>query len=333
MRYVLRRLLTSLIVVLGVVTITFVVSRLVPSDPAALYAGPRARPAQVEQVRQDLGLDRPVLSQYVSYLGDLASGDLGVSFATRRPIADDLFRFLPATLELAMLSTGLALVIGIPLGVWAAAKRGRPRDGGIRLFAVSSVSIPVFWLALLLQLLLANELDVLPLAGRTSADVTFDERTGFFLFDSVLSGSISNVWDVIVHLALPVAVMGAFPLGLTIRLIRGSMLDVLGETHIEAARLAGVAERTVLFRLALKNALAPALTILGLTFAYSVSSAFLVESVFNWPGLGRYLTDAIVRVDFPVIIAATLVITIIYVLVNLALDLLQARLDPRVVLE
>lgn len=333
MRYVLRRLLTSAIVVLGVVTITFVVARLVPSDPASLYAGPRARPAQVEQVRQDLGLDKSVPTQYVRYLGDLAGGDLGVSFSSRRPIASDLFRFLPATLELALLATALAMAIGIPLGVWAAAKRGRPRDGGIRLFAVTSVSVPVFWLALLFQLAFSNKLDILPLAGRTSADVDFAEVTGFFLIDSILSGSPGNVWDVLQHLALPVAVMGAFPLGLTVRLIRGSMLDVLGETHIEAARLSGVPERTVLFRLALKNALAPTLTILGLTFAYSVSSAFLVESVFNWPGIGRYLTEAIVRIDFPVIIAGTLVITVIYVLVNLALDLLQARLDPRVVLE
>lgn len=333
MAYLLRRLLTSLFVVLGVITITFVVARLVPSDPAKLYAGPRARPATIEQVRADLNLDDSLITQYGSYLGDLATGDFGDSFATKRPIADDLFQFLPATLELALLATGLAMALGIPLGVWAAARMGRPRDAGIRVFAVTSVSIPVFWSALLLQLLFGNKLDWLPLSGRTSSDVEFAEPTGFFLIDSVLSGSAGNIWDVLTHLALPVAVMAAFPLGLTIRLIRGSMIDVLGESHVEAARLGGVAERTVLFRLALKNALAPTLTILGLTFAYSVSSAFLVESVFNWPGIGRYLTDAIVRVDFPVITAAALVITVIYVLVNLALDLAQARIDPRVVLE
>ncbi len=333
MRYLLRRLLTSLGVVLGVVTITFVVARLVPSDPAALYAGPRARPAQVEQVRQDLNLDASIPAQYVSYLGDLFTGDLGISFANRRPIAEDLLNFLPATLELALLATGLSMAIGIPLGVWAAARQDRRRDNGIRLVAVTSVSVPVFWSALILQLFFANRLGLLPLSGRTSSDVEFAERTGFFLIDSVLSGSPSNVGDVLTHLVMPVIVMAAYPLGLTIRLIRGSMLEVLGEPFIEAARLGGVPERTVLFRLALKNALAPALTILGLTFAYSVSSAFLVEAVFNWPGIGRYLTDAIIRVDFPVITAATLVITVIYVLVNLLLDLLQARLDPRVELE
>jgi len=333
MAYLVRRLLTSLFVVLGVITITFVVARLVPSDPAKLYAGPRARPATVEQVRADLNLDDSLITQYATYLGDLATGDLGQSFATKRPIADDLFQFLPATLELALLATVVSMLVGIPLGVWAAARMGRPRDAGIRLFAVTSVSVPVFWSALLLQLFFASRLDWLPLSGRTSTDVDFAEPTGFFLVDSVLSGDVGNIWDVLKHLALPVIVMAAFPLGLTIRLIRGSMIDVLGESHVEAARLGGVAERTVLFRLALKNALAPTLTILGLTFAYSVSSAFLVESVFNWPGIGRYLTDAIVRVDFPVITAAALVITVIYVLVNLALDLLQARMDPRVVLE
>lgn len=333
MGYLLRRLLTSAVVVLGVVTITFVVARLVPSDPAALYAGPRARPAQLEQVREDLSLNDPVLTQYVTYLGDLATGDLGVSFATRRSISSDLVSFLPATLELALFATGLSMLIGIPLGVWAAARHGRARDGGIRLFAVTSVSVPVFWSALLAQLFFANRLGWLPLSGRTSPEVSFDEPTGFFILDALLSGNPANLWDVVRHLLLPVGVMAAYPLGLTIRLIRGSMIDVLGEPYVEAARLGGVKERTILFRLGLKNALAPALTILGLTFAYSVSSAFLVEAVFNWPGIGRYLTDAIVRVDFPVITAAALVITVIYVVVNLALDLLQAKLDPRVELE
>ena len=333
MRYLLRRLLTSALVVLGVVTITFAVSRVVPSDPAALYAGPRARPAQVEQVRQDLNLNDPLVVQYATYLRDLGGGDLGVSFATRRPIASDLGDFLPATLELALTATLLSMVVGIPLGVLAAARRGRPRDAVLRLGAVTSVSVPVFWSALLLQLLFASKLGWLPLSGRTSSSIDFDQPTGFFLIDAALSGSLTNLWDVVRHLVLPVLVMAAYPLGLTIRLIRGSMLEVLSEPYIEAARVAQIPERTILYRLALKNALAPALTILGLTFAYSVSSAFLVEAVFNWPGLGKYLTEAIVRVDFPVITAATLVITVIYVMVNLALDLLHARLDPRVRLD
>ena len=330
MKYVLRRLVTSLIVIAGVVTITFVVARLVPSDPAALYAGPRARPEQVEQVRQDLRLDDPLVSQYVNYVGDLFRGDLGVSFATRRPISSDLPDFLPATLELALLATLLSMVIGSPVGVMASARQGGTRDNGIRVLAVGSVSVPVFWSALILQLIFAGNLGWLPLAGRVSESVSFDTVTGFFLIDSLLSGNLANVWDVIRHLVLPVAVMAAYPLGLTIRLIRGSMLEVLGERYIEAARVAQIPERTILYRLALKNALAPALTILGLTFAYSVSSAFLVEALFNWPGIGQYLTNAIVRVDFPVITAATLVITVIYVLVNLVLDLVHARIDPRV---
>ena len=326
----LRRVATSLLVVLGVVTITFTVSRLVPSDPASLYAGPRARPAQVERVRQDLNLDAPVLSQYIDYLGDLARADLGVSFATKRPIAEDLRSFLPATLELALAATALAMLIGIPAGVVAADRRHRLGDTGIRLVAVTGVSMPVFWSALILQMILASRLGWLPLAGRIDAATRFDERTGFFLIDSALSGSWSNVADVLRHLVMPVVVMAAYPLGLTIRLIRGSMLEVLGSDHIEAATVSQIPRRTVLWRLALKNALLPALTVLGLTFAYSVSGAFLVEAVFAWPGLGKYLTDAIVRLDFPVITAGALAVTVVYVLVNLALDLLQARLDPRV---
>ncbi len=332
MPYLLRRLITSLLVVLGVITITFAVARIVPSDPASLYAGPRARPAQVEQVRADLNLDAPITTQYTSYLGDLAQGDLGISFASKRPIFDDIVDLFPATLELALLATLVSMLLGIPLGVIAASRRNRPRDGGLRLFAMASVSVPVFWAALLLQLFLASRLGWLPLSGRTSPDVLFDETTGFFLIDSALSGSIGNVWDVVRHLILPVTVMAAYPTGLTLRLIRGSMIDVLNEPYIEAARLAGIAERTVLYRLALKNALAPALTILGLTFAYSISSAFLVEVVFNWPGIGSYLTNAIVRLDFPVITAAALVVTVVYVMVNLLLDLVHAKIDPRVVL-
>lgn len=328
--YLLRRLVSSLLVILGVVTITFVVSRLVPSDPASLYAGARARPAQVEQVRQDLNLDAPLLSQYVSYIGDLVRGDFGISFATKRPIAQDLRRFLPATLELAFAATALSMLVGIPAGVAAAARRHRPSDTSLRLFAVLGVSVPVFWSALLLQLFFSSKLDWLPLAGRTDATTSFNEVTGFFLVDAVLSGSWSNVTDVAAHLVLPVAVMAAYPLGLTIRLIRGAMLEVLGADYIEAATVAQVPRSTVLSRLALKNSLLPALTILGLTFAYSVSSAFLVEAVFAWPGLGKYLTDAIVRVDFPVITAAAMVIAVVYVAVNLILDLVQSWLDPRV---
>ena len=328
--YLLRRVFASLLVILGVVTITFVVSRLVPSDPASLYAGARARPEQVEQVRADLGLDAPVVSQYVGYLGDLARGDMGISFATKRPIAEDLRRFLPATLELALSATALSLLLGVPAGVMAAARHRRLGDTGIRLLAVTGVSVPVFWSALILQLIFAAELGWLPLAGRTEATTTFAQPTGFFVIDSLVAGNWSGFVDVLRHLVMPVLVMAAFPLGLTIRLVRGSMLEVLGSDYVEAARVARVPRRTVLWRLALKNALLPALTVLGLTFAYSVSSAFLVEAVFGWPGLGKYLTDAIVRVDFPVITAAALAITVIYVLVNLALDLLQARLDPRV---
>ncbi len=329
-RYLLRRVVTSLLVVLGVVTIAFVVSRVVPSDPASLYAGARARPEQVEKVRQDLNLDAPVLRQYGSYLADLARGDLGVSFATKRPIAQDLRRFLPATLELAGAATALSMLVGVPAGVAAAARRRRMSDTSIRLLAVLGVSVPVFWSALLLQMLFSSNLDWLPLAGRTDSSTAFTEVTGFFLIDATLSGSWSNLADVIVHLMMPVAVMAAYPLGLTIRLIRGSMLEVLGSDYIEAARVAQIPRGTVLARLALKNSLLPALTVLGLTFAYSVSSAFLVEAVFAWPGLGKYLTDAIVRVDFPVITAGALVITVVYVVVNLVLDLFQAWLDPRV---
>lgn len=333
-RYLLRRLALSLVVLAGVVTVTFVIARVVPSDPAALWAGARATPEQVANARRELALDRPLAVQFAHYVGDLLRGDLGVSFATHRDIRDDLAVLLPATLELVIAAMLVALVVGVPIGVLAAARPGSAFDQLSRLFAVTGVSLPPFWLALLLQLLFFGRLGWLPLSGRVSDETVlehpFEAVTGFYAVDALVAGNLAAFGDVLAHLALPALTLAAYPVGLAIRMTRSSMSDVLSERYVLAARASGIPDRVVLFRLALKNAILPTLTVLALSFAYAVTGAFLVELIFSWPGLGNYAASAVLNVDFPVIVATALVVAAIYVVLNLAVDLLQLWLDPRV---
>jgi peptide/nickel transport system permease protein len=332
--YLLRRLGLAVLVLLGVMAVTFVVSRVVPSDPAALYAGPRPRPEQVAELRVQLGLDQPLPIQFARYVGDVLQGDLGESFKTHRSILEDLRVFLPATLELVILASLLAIIAGIPAGVLAGARKGKAFDQVSRVVSIAGVSMPTFWLALLLQLLFFGWLGWLPLSGRIDKSITLSNPiepiTGFYLIDAAVTGNWAAWKDAALHLVLPVLVLATYPVGLTIRMTRAAMIEVQSELYIMAARAAGLPERTILFRLALKNAIIPTLTVLGLSFAYSVTGAFLVELVFSWPGVGKYVTDAIVNVDFPVVMAVTLVVTIIYIAVNLAVDMVQAALDPRI---
>jgi len=332
--YFLRRLGLAVLVMVGVMIVTFVVSRVVPSNPAALYAGPRPRPEQVAELEIQLGLDKPLPVQFLRYVGDVLRGDFGESFRSHRPIQDDLRIFLPATLELVIVASLLALVIGIPFGVLSGARRSGWLDQTSRVLSTAGVSIPAFWLGLLLQLIFFGWLGWLPLGGRTDNSITLlnpiTTITGFHLIDAAITGNWVAWRDALTHLILPAAVLATYPIGLTIRMTRAAMVEVLTEPYIDAARAAGLPQRTILFRLALKNAIIPTLTVLGLTFAYSITGAFLIEVVFSWPGVGKYVTDAILNVDFPVVMAVTLVVTVVYIVINLVVDMVQAALDPRV---
>jgi peptide/nickel transport system permease protein len=336
-RYFLRRLGLTVFVLLGVLILTFFVARVVPSDPAALYAGPRPRPEQVERIRVELGLDQPLIVQFSRYVGDILQGNLGISFDTRRPIIGDLQTFLPATLELVIAAMLLAFVIGIPVGVIAAALRGTWVDYLLRVMAIAGVSIPTFWLALIMQLIFFSNLGWLPLGGRldnmTAILNPIVPLTGFYLIDAAVSGNWVAWQDALLHLVMPAFVLATYPIGLAVRMTRAAMIETLSELHVTAARAAGLPEMFILFRLALKNAIIPTLTALGLSFAYSVTGAFLVEIIFSFPGVGKYVAEAILNVDFPVVIAVTLVVTVIYLAVNLAVDLIQAAIDPRTKLE
>ncbi len=334
LNYLIRRIGLALLVILGVMIITFFVSRVLPADPVRLFVGVRASEETVEAKRAEFGLDQPVPVQFLNYAGGILQGDFGISFRTKRPIVDDLKIFVPATLELVILSMVLAIVIGIPVGVIAAANRGGWIDQISRIVTIAGVSIPSFWLALLLQLLFFSTLDWLPLGGRLSREFIISNPietvTGFYVIDGLVTGNFEAWRNALWHLVLPTFVLATYPISLTARMTRSSMLEVMSETYISAAQAAGLSRREILFKLALKNAIVPTLTVLGLVFAFSITGAILVEIVFSWPGLGTYVTESILSADFPVVMAVTLIVTVIYVAINLFIDILQATLDPRV---
>jgi len=332
--YLIRRLLMAILVLISVSIITFFIARVIPSDPAAAWVGPRPTQDQINKARVQLGLDRPLWIQYWRYATVLLKGDFGTSVRTHQPIINDLKAYLPATMELVLASMIIAIVVGIPLGVLSGAYKGSLLDHSTRLVSIAGVSMPTFWLGLILQLFFFARLGILPLGGRLSNEVALYSPihviTGFYFLDSLITGNWSAFKDTLLHLILPSFVLAAYAIGLVIRMTRSTMVEVLNENYILAARVAGISEKTVLFVLALKNAITPTITVLGLCFVYSLTGAILVEVIFSWPGLGIYVTNAVLSIDFPVIVTVTLVVTVFYVLINLFLDLLQATIDPRI---
>jgi peptide/nickel transport system permease protein len=335
--YIIKRLVMAIFVLISVSIMTFIIARVVPSDPAAAWVGPHPTPEQIAKATAELGLDKPLYVQYLRYMEGLFQGNLGTSVKSRQPILTDIRTFLPATLELVLAGMLIAIVVGIPLGVLSGAKKGSWLDHLTRLISIAGVSMPVFLLGLLLQLLFFRQLDLLPLGSRLSTEVALSYPittiTGFYLIDSAITGNGVAFRDSTLHIILPAFALATYPIGLAIRMTRSTMVEVLNEKYISAARISGVPERTVLFRLALKNAIVPTLNALGLAFVYSLTGAILIEIIFSWPGLGTYVTDAVLSVDFPVIVSVTLIMTVFYIFINLALDLAQAMIDPRVTLQ
>lgn len=335
--YVLRRLVMAAVVLFSVSVLTFSASRILPSDPAALFAGPRPTAEQIELARAQLGLDEPLIVQYGMFAQGVLTGDFGISFRTKRSIGEDISSYLPATLELIAGSMLITFFIGVPMGVLASAKPNRFFDQFSRFYAICGVSIPVFGLAMLLQLIFFRWLEWLPLSGRISKETSLfnpiEPVTGFNTIDAIIGGNFAGLLDVLSHMVLPAIALSIYPVGLAIRMTRATMGETMQERFIVAAKSMGLRSKTILFKLALKNAMAPTLTVLGLSFAYSLTGAFIVEVIFAWPGLGKYVTDAILDLDFPVIMAVTLVATAFYVLVNVIVDIAQAALDPRIKLQ
>ena len=326
-----KRLLGLLLVVFGVSLITFTISHLIPGDPARLIAGDRASDALVAGIRHQLGLDLPLYQQYGRYVLDLVQGDLGTSIRTNRPVLEDLQAFFPATLELALVALFLAIVVGVPLGVLSAVYHNRAIDQIARTLAVTGISTPAFWLGLGAIVLFYGHLGWLPGGGRLSEGLTPPSTiTGFYLIDSLLAGNFSLFVDVLKHLILPAATLGFVTLGVISRQIRSAMLDQLGEDYIRTARAYGLSKWTVILRHALPNALIPSVTVLGLTLGDLLYGAVLTETVFAWPGMGAYVVKSIQSLDFPAVMGFAILVSFIYVLLNMAIDLLYRVIDPRI---
>ena len=331
--FITRRLLLGILTLFGVILITFILVRVVPSDPAAQWVGGRATPQRLEAVREELGLDKPIYVQFEYYIKDLLKGNLGYSLMTHQPITKELKNRFPATLELVLISSIVALLIGLPLGLISAKAKGSWIDHFSRFFSIGAISIPTFWLALVLQLIFFMILEVLPSGGQLSMKIILFQDiprvTGFMFLDSLITGNFVILKDFLKHLILPAICVGAYTIGLVARMTRSALLEILSEDYIKAARSYGLPERLILYSYALKNSLGPTITAVTLAMGYALMNTFLVESVFSWPGIGKYIADAVVCLDYPAIMGVTIFAACAYILLNLIADIIIS-LDPRV---
>lgn len=328
--FILRRLI-ALVPVMGIVlVIVFSLVRMIPGDPAVTLLGPGATQEQINTLRAQLDLDQPVILQFVHYVLGLFTGDLGLSLKSGQPVLSEILSRLPATIELSVLAVLVAIVIGIPLGVLSAVRPNSLFDHLTRIVSLIGVSMPAFLLALILQLVFATSLGWLPVSGRMSSFVTAETVTGFAVLDAIITGNGAAFWSALQHLILPTAVLAAFLAATLGRFVRNTMLDVMGEDFIRTARAKGLPSRNVVLDHGLRNSLLPAVTIIGLKFAEMLGGAILTETIFAWPGIGRYMFEAIKNRDYPVIQGTTLVFALLFVLTSIVVDLLYGVLDPRV---
>lgn len=329
-RFLLKRLGMSLIVLFGVSLLIFTIARVIPGDPARIALGPNATPERVEQLRERLHLNEPFVIQYGYFLRDLSRGDLGVSLYTNRPVTTDIAQFLPATLELIVVSGLLMIALGLPLGVLAARWRGTWVDNATRLVSLLGVSAPAFVWAVILMLLFAFYLPLFPIAGRLSDTLRAPGGSGFLLIDSLAAGDFRVFSDALWHLVLPAFALALSGIAQAQRLTRSNMVETYGRPYIEMAQSYGFSERRIATRFAFRPSLIPSLTIIGLDFAAMLGSAFLVETVFAWPGLSRYGVQVILRKDLNAIVGTVLVISTLFLIVNIVVDLLVAFINPRI---
>lgn len=330
-RYLIRRLLFIVPTLIGLSILTFTISHLVPADPARLAAGPRATPDMIATIQHEYGLDRPVYVQYVAYIGNLLRGNWGRSIVSQHPVIADLRQFFPATLELVLASMAIAIVLGVPLGVIAAVYQNRWPDQISRMVAISFVSMPRFWFAIILQLTVGLAFGLLPISGRLPTLAAPPARvTGMLTVDSLLAGNFHLFGLAVRHLILPAFVQAVGAMAIVMRTVRGDMLEALNQDYVRTARAKGLSEGKVLFSHVLRNAFIPTLTMIGLSFGFSLGGSVLVETVFDWPGIGLYAVNAATTFDFEPIMGVTLLIGFIFILLNLAVDLFYGALDPRI---
>jgi peptide/nickel transport system permease protein len=331
MRYLAWRLLVLIPVLIGVTLVTFGISRAIKGDPARIMAGDMADESTLASIRREFNLDKPLYVQYLTYVGNLTKGNLGISYQSHRPVSESLREALPATIELSLVAALFGTVVAIPLGVVAAVKRNRWVDHLVRVTAVGGVSLPVFWFGVILLVVFYRNLSWLPAGGRFDPRLALPPaRTGLLLIDTLLAGNFAGFVMSVKHLLLPGFVLGYSYMALVARMVRSSMLEVLSQDYIRTARGKGLAETRVIYRHALRNAMIPTLTVIGMGVANLLGGAVLTESVFAWPGVGKLSVDATLYLDYPVIMAVTLIVTATYVVVNLVVDLLYGILNPRV---
>jgi len=329
--FLLRRVVGIAAVMIGVSVITFAISHVIPADPVAAALGDHATDAQIAQFRAEYRLDRPLPEQYVIYATGILHGDLGKSIRTRRSVADDLADSFPATLELSFAALLISIVLGVPAGVWSAVSRGRLPDYVVRVLSLAGGSLPVFWLGLIVIGLFYYQLGWFPGGGRLDTFVPPPPtHTGLYVLDSIIAGDFEALRSSLVHLVLPALTLGYFSTAVIARMTRSSMLEVLGQDYMRTARAKGLRERVIVLRHALRNAMIPTVTIIGLTFGSLLSGAVLTETIFSWPGLGRYATASAVSLDFPAVLGVTLLAAIVYPLANLVVDIAYYWLDPRI---
>jgi peptide/nickel transport system permease protein len=328
--YIGKRLLLLGVMLLGLLSVMFAITQVAPGDPARLMAGPNATPDMVETIRREYGLDQPLLRQYAGYLGGVLQGDLGRSIVSTKPVLQELLRYFPASLELVLVAMGLGVAVGVPLGMLSAVYRDRWLDHLTRIFSVSGVALPAFWFGLLLQLYFSVQLEWLPVSGRLNLVTTPPEPiTHLLLLDSLLRGEFDTFVQALQHLVLPAVVLSFPCLASILRVNRAEMIEVLSADHITAARANGIAPWRIVAVYALRNAMLPTLAIIGLRFGWMLGSTVLVETVFDWPGIGLYAVQSALYSDFKPVIGVALTIGLCFMLINFLIDLAYGWLDPR----
>lgn len=331
LRFLLSRVSLVIPTFLAITALTFFAIRLVPGDPVEVRTGERGiSPERLAEFRADLGLDQPVWKQFLHYLGQLAQGDFGVSISTHAPVLNEFLTLFPATLELALCAMLFAVVIGVPAGVLAALYRGKSIDLAVMGAALTGFSMPIFWWGLLLILLFSVHLGWTPVSGRIDLLYYFEPVTGFMLIDSLLSDQEGAFSSAVSHLVLPTIVLGTIPLATIARITRSSMLEVLGEDYVRTARAKGLSPLRVVGVHALRNAMIPVVTVIGLQAGMLMGGAVLTEFIFSWPGVGNWLIESIQRRDYPVLQGGVLLVSTIVIVVNLGVDLLYGVLNPRI---
>jgi len=331
LKYIVKRLILFVIVIFGVVTVTFFLSHVIPSDPVGAILGENAPQELVEKIERQLGLDLPLGQQYTRYIKGLINWNFGISLRTQKQVSEDMRVYFPATIELALFALFIAIIFGISIGIISAVKRNLLPDNISRVFSLVGISMPAFWLGLLFILILYYHLGLIPAGGRLSPSISPPPMvSGLYLLDSLIAGQFRTFWDALYHLLGPALVLGWIQTAYICRITRSSMLEVLNEEYIRTARVKGLKEKIVIFKHAFRNASIPVLTMIGISFGYLLEGSVLTETVFGYPGLGRYAVNSFLSLDLNAVIGSVTLIAICYALSNLIVDLLYGALDPRI---